>query len=80
MSRSIVVTSAADLSSAVGEVRRARNMTQAELADVGGLKRRYLSQIEGGRTSSLFEHTFRLLRRMGATVTITFDEQSRPDA
>ena len=48
-------------------------MTQSELAVQSGLSRDYLAKIEGGRTVSLLEHSLRILRRMGATVTISWE-------
>jgi len=78
MERQILVRSGSDLTTAVGEIRRARQLTQNDLAEDGGISRSYLSQIEAGRSVSLLEHTLRLLRRLGAEVTISFDTEQPP--
>jgi len=69
------IRSAEDLGAVVADMRRVRRLTQAELARTAGLSREYLAQIETGRSSSVTEHTLRLLRRLGATITISFDDQ-----
>jgi len=73
MTRQIRIRTGHELTAAVGEVRRSQGLTQQELADIAGLARSYLAQIEVGRTSSVIEHALRALRRMGATVTVTYD-------
>jgi transcriptional regulator with XRE-family HTH domain len=72
MDRRIVIRSGRDLTAAVGEVRRSQGLTQAELADRAVIRRPYLAQIESGRNSSILDHAIRLLRRLGAEVTVTF--------
>jgi len=72
--RTWTVRSTDDLGLAVAEIRRARGMTQAELAEQGGLSRHWLAKLERGRSTPVLDHFLRLLRRLGATVTITFDD------
>lgn len=72
--RTWTVRSTEDLGHAVSEIRRARGMTQNELAEQGGLTRVWLAQLETGRTTPVLDHLLRLLRRLGATVTITFGD------
>lgn len=67
------VRSGADLGRSIAHLRGQQGLTQAELAVRTGLSRDYLAKIEGGRTVSLLEHSLRILRRMGATVTITWE-------
>ena len=74
MNRTLTIRSGEDLVTAVGELRRCSGMTQAELAEQAGLTREYIAKIEAGRSVTLLEHTLRLLRRLGATVTVTFDD------
>lgn len=66
-----VVRSGADFGRVVRELRRARGMSQADLSDLAGLSSAYVSKIESGRTSSILEHELRILRRLGAEVTVT---------
>jgi DNA-binding XRE family transcriptional regulator len=54
-------------------VRQARGLTQSELAASAALSRDYVAQIEAGRSAALLEKLLRLLRRLGARVTITVD-------
>jgi HTH-type transcriptional regulator / antitoxin HipB len=70
------VRSPEELGTVIAHRRTTRRLSQAELATQVGVSRSYLAKIEGGRSSSVTDHTFRLLRRLGATVTITFDDES----
>ena len=72
------VGSAADLGRAVAGVRRAKGLTQEQLAKRGGFDRTYLSRLEGGATTLLLERALRALRRMGARVTVEFPEDDVP--
>jgi transcriptional regulator with XRE-family HTH domain len=67
------VYESADLGRAVGEVRRARGLTQEQLAAESGLTRVWLAKLEAGRATPVLDHLMRLLRLLGATVTVTFD-------
>jgi HTH-type transcriptional regulator/antitoxin HipB len=66
------IRSGADLGRAVAEIRGRRRLTQAELAEEAGLTRDYIAQLESGRTVTLLEHLLRILRRSGATITVTW--------
>ncbi len=74
------VHSGSDLGRAVADIRHLRNRTQAELATDAGIGRTWLAKFEAGRTSPVLEHLLRLLRRLGASVTITIDDTEKPDA
>jgi transcriptional regulator with XRE-family HTH domain len=71
MQKTWSVRSGEDLGRAIAELRRERGMTQAELAANGGLSRAWLAKLEAGRSTTVLDHFLRLLRRLGATVTIT---------
>ena len=68
-----VVRTGEDLGRGVAELRRQRGMTQEELAVQGGLTRVWLAKLETGRSSHVLDHLLRIIRRLGATVTITWD-------
>jgi HTH-type transcriptional regulator/antitoxin HipB len=68
------VRSGADLGRAVAEIRHRRGMTQQELAAEGALSRPWLGKLELGRSAAVLDHLMRLLRRLGARVTITFED------
>ncbi|MCC5951428.1 MAG: helix-turn-helix transcriptional regulator [Acidimicrobiia bacterium] len=72
------VRSSEDLGRAVAELRHSRGITQAELADQAGIGRTWLAKLEQGRRNNTVDHLLRLLRRMGATVTITWDDADAP--
>jgi HTH-type transcriptional regulator/antitoxin HipB len=76
--RTWVVRSGDDLGRAIAEIRIARGLTQAQLAERAALDRSYLAKFERGRTSPLLDQLLRVLRRLGATVTITFDDVDGP--
>ena len=71
--RTWVVRSGDDLGRAVAEIRHAQGLTQAELARQGAIDRTWLAKLESGRSAAVLDHLLRLLRRLGATVTITFE-------
>jgi transcriptional regulator with XRE-family HTH domain len=73
MARTWSVRSAEDLGRALAEIRHTRGLTQEQLAAEGGLSRASLAQLEVGRSTPVLDHFLRLLRRLGATVTITFE-------
>ena len=73
-----IVRSSADVGRAVADIRRRSNLTQEELAASVGIGRSWLSKLESGASSRVLEHLLRLLRRLGATITITFNDRA-PD-
>lgn len=70
------IRSGADVGRAIRAVRDARGLSQSRAAELVGIDATYLSKIERGRTVSLLEHQLRILRRLGAKVTVTFDDTS----
>jgi transcriptional regulator with XRE-family HTH domain len=79
MRRTWEIRSGADLGRAIADIRHTNGMTQAELAAQTSLSRDYLAQIEAGRSGSLIEKMLRVLRRLGATVTVTVEFGQGPD-
>lgn len=78
--RTWTVRTPVDLARTVADIRIAQQRTQADVAADAGLTREYVAKIESGRTSPLLDHLLRLLRRLGATVTVTFDVPEPSDA
>ncbi len=66
----IAIRTGSDLGLAIAEARRARGLTQAELAERSGMSAAYISKIESGRSSSLLDHAVRLLRRLGVDLVV----------
>ncbi len=78
-SRSYAVRRGGDLGAAVAEARRARGLSQTELAAQLGVDRTYLSAIERGRSNRLMDHVLRALRRLGAEVVVTWPAPDTPE-
>ncbi|HET6571001.1 MAG TPA: helix-turn-helix transcriptional regulator [Solirubrobacterales bacterium] len=68
------IRSAPDLARAIAGVRSRRGLTQQRLAEEAGVERSYLARLESGASTLAIERALRLLRRMGATVTVSMDE------
>lgn len=69
----------ADLGRAIAGVRKANGLRQADLAERAAIDRTYLAKLEAGGTSSIqLDRALRALRRMGATVTVTFSGTDAP--
>jgi transcriptional regulator with XRE-family HTH domain len=73
-----VVRTGSDLGRGIGEIRRAQKLTQEQLAEQTGLARPWLAKLETGRSATVLDQLLRVLRILGATVTITFDDPA-PD-
>ena len=78
MERRWVVRSGEDIGRAIGEIRQSHGLTQQALAAQAGLSRTWLAKLETGRSAVVLDHLLRTLRRLGATVTITFDDVGGP--
>ena len=70
------IRSGADVGRAIRAIRSAQGLSQIEAAELAGIDSTYLSKIEKGRTVSLLEHELRILRRLGARVTISYDSST----
>jgi len=68
-----IVRSAEDFGRSIAEVRRSRGLTQGQLAELSGLSRSWLAKLEAGRSTPVLEHLLRLTRRLGVTITLTYD-------
>jgi transcriptional regulator with XRE-family HTH domain len=69
-----------DVGRAIGELRRKSKLSQSELSELVGLDPKYISKIESGRTVTLLEHELRILRRLGATITVEMPDPKPSDA
>ena len=70
-----VVRSGSDLGEAIGEIRAARGITQADLSEQLGVSRSWLAKLERGRTTHMVSLLVRLLSNMGATIVVEFDDR-----
>lgn len=72
--RTWTVRSPEDLGRAIAGVRAVRGLSQQQLAHETGLDRSYLARLEAGASQLVIERVLRVLRRTGATVTITLPD------
>jgi transcriptional regulator with XRE-family HTH domain len=63
-------TLGADLGRGIADARRARGLTQSQLAEQGGSPP-WLAKLEASRSTPVLEHLLR--RRLGVTITLTYD-------
>jgi HTH-type transcriptional regulator / antitoxin HipB len=64
-------TNPTNLGNALRLLRRRRGMSQAALAEVLGVQRSYLSQLENGDFSEQVKRIFDLLNALGADLSVT---------
>jgi transcriptional regulator with XRE-family HTH domain len=76
--RTWVINYATDFGRTLAGVRRARGLTQEQLAELTGVSRTYLAKLETGSDTVELQRLVLALRRMGAEVTVAL--QDRPDA
>jgi HTH-type transcriptional regulator / antitoxin HipB len=77
--RQFVARTGEDLGRAVAEIRRHRGLTQDALATQASIERTALAKLESGaRSTIVLDQLMRLFRRLGATVTITFEDRDGP--
>jgi transcriptional regulator with XRE-family HTH domain len=76
----IEIRRAEDIGLAVSEARRARGLTQMQLAELTGVERTYLAKLEAGMNTLLVDRSLRLLRRLGARVVVELPDGQPPDA
>lgn len=58
------------LGDAIRHYRREAGLTQAELAEMAGLQRSYLSELETGKETEQLKRVLRLLRQLGVRMTL----------
>jgi len=78
--RRVVIRGGRDLGVAIAEARKARGLTQQQLAELSGVERSYLAKIESGLSVALLERSLRLLRRLGAQIVVELPPTDLPDA
>ncbi|MGH3008970.1 MAG: helix-turn-helix domain-containing protein [Gaiellaceae bacterium] len=66
-----IIRSSSDFGRTIADLRALRGITQSDLAAQSGLPREYLARLERGLTVTMLERMLRLLRRLGAEVTVS---------
>lgn len=60
----------ASVGAAIRHYRTAAGLTQAELAELTGIQRTYLSELESGKETAQLKRIFRILHRLGVRMTL----------
>lgn len=64
------IYNATSLGDAIRHYRTQAGMTQTELAELTGLQRSYLSELENGKETEQLRRILRLLRQLGVRMTL----------
>jgi len=64
------VYSPSSLGDAIRHYRTTAGLTQAQLAEMAGLQRSYLSELESGKETEQLKRTLRVLRQLGVRMTL----------
>lgn len=75
MTQRWVVHNGSDLGEAIAEIRAARTLTQEQLAMQVGTSRTWLAKLERGRSTMMVDLLVRILRSLGATIVVEFDDR-----
>ena len=68
------VRTGSDLGKALSETRRARGVTQVQLAEELGFDQAYLARLERGHSVQLLDRVVRALRELGAEISVTIPD------
>jgi transcriptional regulator with XRE-family HTH domain len=60
----------ASLGDGIRHYRTAAGLTQSQLAEMAGLQRSYLSELEGGKETEQLKRIFRVLRQLGVRMIL----------
>lgn len=60
----------ASLGDAIRHYRTEAGLTQAQLAEMAGLQRSYLSELESGKETEQVKRVLRVLRQLGVRMTL----------
>jgi len=64
------VYSPSSLGDAIRHYRTTAGLTQAQLAEMAGLQRSYLSELESGKETEQLKRILRVLRQLGVRMTL----------
>jgi len=64
------IYTAASLGDAIRHYRTEAGLTQAQLAEMAGLQRSYLSELESGKETEQLKRIVRVLRQLGVRMTL----------
>ena len=64
------IYTATSLGDAIRHYRKQAGLTQAQLAEMAGLQRSYLSELERGKETEQLARLLRVLRQLGVRITL----------
>jgi transcriptional regulator with XRE-family HTH domain len=64
------IYSSSSLGDAIRHYRTTTGLTQAQLAEMAGLQRSYLSELESGKETEQLKRILRVLRQLGVRMTL----------
>jgi transcriptional regulator with XRE-family HTH domain len=64
------IYTSASLGDAIRHYRAEAGLTQAQLAELAGLQRSYLSELETGKETEQLKRILRILRQLGVRMTL----------
>jgi transcriptional regulator with XRE-family HTH domain len=70
------IRSPEDLGRALAGVRRLQGVSQDDLAELLGVHRSYIAELEAGQSVLMLERLLRAFRRLGAAIEITLPDES----
>lgn len=79
MAQQFLVRNGSDLGRAVSEARRARGLTQTELAEQLGFDQAYLARLERGHSVQLLDRVIRALRALDADLSVSIPDPRDAD-
>lgn len=74
--RTWIINYANDFGTTLAAVRRARGLTQEQLAELTGISRTYLAKLETGSDTVELRRLVLALRRIGAEVTVALGQHA----
>lgn len=75
MAVSLRVTRPEDLATGIREFRALKGLSQVELAELAGVNRQYVSDLERGHVVKQVGYLLGLLQHLGVEVTLTLEEE-----
>ncbi|WP_041274322.1 helix-turn-helix domain-containing protein [Desulforapulum autotrophicum] len=58
---------------AIKDIRKKKNMTQGDLADITGTSVKFISDVERGKETTQMDKVFDLVRALGIQIYLTID-------
>jgi len=58
---------------AIKDIRKKKNMTQGDLADITGTSVKFISDVERGKETTQMDKVFDLVRALGLQIYLTID-------